>query len=71
VSGFWQVTLGGKPLYHYSGDSKRRGAANGDAIPDPPGTWHVITASSFSRKGSTTTTHTSTSTSSTYSYPYP
>ena len=70
--GFWQVTLGGKPLYHYSGDHKKKGAANGNGFPDPPGTWHVITASSSSKgKGSTTTTHTSTSTSSTYSYPYP
>lgn len=70
--GFWQVTLGGKPLYRYSGDHNKKGATNGNGIPDPPGTWHVVNASSSSKgSGRTTTTHTSTSTSSTYSYPYP
>jgi predicted lipoprotein with Yx(FWY)xxD motif len=68
--GFWQVTLGGKPLYRYSGDNNQKGATNGNGFPDPPGTWHVVTASSGNGGGSTTTTHTSTSTSSTYSYPY-
>jgi predicted lipoprotein with Yx(FWY)xxD motif len=65
--GFWQVTLGGVPLYHYSGDNGRKGSANGEGIPDPPGTWHVVKASGSAKSTHTTTTS---STSTSYSYPY-
>ncbi len=65
--GFWQVTLGGDPLYHYSGDNHKKGSVKGEGIPDPPGIWHAVTASSSTK---TTTTTTTTSTSSSYSYPY-
>lgn len=42
-NGTWQVTLGGLPLYHYSGDHAS-GDANGQHIHSFGGTWHVITA---------------------------
>jgi predicted lipoprotein with Yx(FWY)xxD motif len=42
-NGMLQVTLGGLPLYHFSGDSAK-GAANGESIKSFGGTWHVISA---------------------------
>jgi predicted lipoprotein with Yx(FWY)xxD motif len=42
-NGMLQVTLGGLPLYHFSGDSAK-GAANGEDIKSFGGTWHVIAA---------------------------
>jgi predicted lipoprotein with Yx(FWY)xxD motif len=42
-NGTLQVTLGGLPLYHFSGDSAK-GAANGENIHSFGGTWHVISA---------------------------
>jgi predicted lipoprotein with Yx(FWY)xxD motif len=42
-NGTFQVTLGGLPLYHFSGDSAK-GAANGESIKSFGGTWHVISA---------------------------
>ncbi len=42
-NGMLQVTLGGLPLYHFSGDSAK-GAANGENIHSFGGTWHVISA---------------------------
>jgi predicted lipoprotein with Yx(FWY)xxD motif len=42
-NGTFQVTLGGLPLYHFSGDSAK-GAANGEGIKSFGGTWHVISA---------------------------
>jgi predicted lipoprotein with Yx(FWY)xxD motif len=41
--GMLQVTLGGLPLYRFSGDSGR-GTANGEGIKSFGGTWHVISA---------------------------
>lgn len=41
--GMLQVTLGGLPLYHFSGDSAK-GAANGENIKSFGGTWHAISA---------------------------
>jgi predicted lipoprotein with Yx(FWY)xxD motif len=41
--GIFQVTLGGLPLYHFSGDSAK-GAANGENIKSFGGTWHAIAA---------------------------
>jgi predicted lipoprotein with Yx(FWY)xxD motif len=42
-NGMLQVTLGGLPVYHFSGDSAK-GAANGEGIKSFGGTWHVISA---------------------------
>jgi len=42
-NGMFQVTLGGLPLYHFSGDGAK-GAANGESIHSFGGTWHVISA---------------------------
>jgi predicted lipoprotein with Yx(FWY)xxD motif len=64
--GFYQVTLGGDPLYLFADDSGR-GQANGKGIKSFGGTWHVI-ATSASKQPPTTSTS-STTTSSTYSYP--
>jgi predicted lipoprotein with Yx(FWY)xxD motif len=41
--GFYQVTLGGIPLYHYGGDHKK-GDAKGNGIKGFGGTWHVVNA---------------------------
>jgi predicted lipoprotein with Yx(FWY)xxD motif len=43
ADGSFQVTLRGKPLYHFSGDSAK-GQANGEGIVAFGGTWHVVTA---------------------------
>lgn len=59
-NGFRQLTLNGKPLYLYAGDSQKR-AATGEGIVSFGGTWHVIKASGGT-KGSNQTTSTSTST---------
>jgi predicted lipoprotein with Yx(FWY)xxD motif len=42
-NGTLQVTLGGLPLYHFSGDSAK-GQADGENIHSFGGTWHVISA---------------------------
>ncbi|HTC59432.1 MAG TPA: hypothetical protein VK691_04860 [Solirubrobacteraceae bacterium] len=42
-NGVLQVTLGGLPLYRYSGD-QARGEANGQSIHSFGGTWHVLSA---------------------------
>jgi predicted lipoprotein with Yx(FWY)xxD motif len=64
-AGFYQVTLDGRPLYHFSID-KKKGAAAGQGIVSFGGTWHVVKASAASKGGSTTTgSSTSTSTTST------
>jgi predicted lipoprotein with Yx(FWY)xxD motif len=57
--GFFQVTLGGRPLYRYAGD-KARGDANGQGIVAFGGTWHVVTASSHKTGSSPMTTGSST-----------
>jgi predicted lipoprotein with Yx(FWY)xxD motif len=67
-SGFYQVTLGGKPLYMFSGD-KKKGQANGNGIKSFGGTWHVIATSASKQDTPTTTTTTTQTTTSTYSYP--
>ncbi len=66
--GFYQVTLGGDPLYTFFGDERKKGKATGNGATSFGGTWHVI-ATSASKKDTPTTTTTSTTTSSTYSYP--
>jgi predicted lipoprotein with Yx(FWY)xxD motif len=61
-NGFLQLTLGGHPLYTYSGDSGR-GTALGDGIKTFGGTWHVIAdGSSSPSSGGTTSTGTTTTT---------
>ncbi|HEY5261978.1 MAG TPA: hypothetical protein VIJ33_07675 [Solirubrobacteraceae bacterium] len=55
-NGMLQVTLGGLPLYHYSGD-QAKGEANGQDIHSFGGTWHVLpVASDASPPASTTPT---------------
>lgn len=44
-NGVLQVTLGGLPLYRYSGD-QAKGEANGQSIHSFGGTWHVLSATS-------------------------
>jgi predicted lipoprotein with Yx(FWY)xxD motif len=44
-NGALQVTLGGLPLYHYSGDHAE-GDANGQSIHSFGGTWHALSATS-------------------------
>jgi predicted lipoprotein with Yx(FWY)xxD motif len=70
-NGFYQVTLGGDPLYMFAEDSGK-GQANGNGIKSFGGTWHVIATSASKQDPPTTTTSTTTttqSTTSTYSYP--
>lgn len=67
--GFDQLTLDGRPLYRFSGDS-RKGSAAGQGLMSFGGTWHVVKESRSSSGTTTTTTTTSTTTSSSpYSYP--
>lgn len=69
-NGFAQVTLGGHPLYTYSGD-KQKAAASGEGIHGFGGTWHVSRTSR--PKGPSTTppgpTTSTTTTTPTYTYP--
>jgi predicted lipoprotein with Yx(FWY)xxD motif len=57
-NGALQVTLGGRPLYHYSGDHAK-GDANGQNIHSFGGTWHVLSAASNASPAPTTPTTTS------------
>jgi predicted lipoprotein with Yx(FWY)xxD motif len=43
-NGMLQVTLGGLPLYRFSGDGSK-GATNGENVKSFGGTWHAISAS--------------------------
>jgi predicted lipoprotein with Yx(FWY)xxD motif len=49
-----QVTLGGLPLYHYSGDHAK-GQANGQSIHSFGGTWHVLPATTNTSPAAPTT----------------
>jgi predicted lipoprotein with Yx(FWY)xxD motif len=53
-NGALQVTLGGSPLYRYSGDHAK-GEANGQGIHSFGGTWHVIAATSSTSPATNTT----------------
>lgn len=53
--GFYQLTLGGRPLYTFAEDGAS-GQANGNGIKSFGGTWHVIATSAASRAPATTTT---------------
>jgi predicted lipoprotein with Yx(FWY)xxD motif len=72
--GFYQVTLGGHPLYRFGGDHNKKGQANGNGIKLNGGTWGVVAASAAKGANTTTTTTTTSTTSttstSTYTNPY-
>ncbi len=57
--GFFQVTLGGHPLYRFAPDSQPN-HATGEGIHSFGGTWHVIKAADSSGAGTTTSTGTTT-----------
>jgi predicted lipoprotein with Yx(FWY)xxD motif len=63
--GFFQVTLGGHPLYTFKGDGSKKGTATGNRIANFNGTWHVIKASGGAGNGGGTTTSSTTSTTTT------
>jgi predicted lipoprotein with Yx(FWY)xxD motif len=65
-NGMFQVTLAGRPLYRFAGDTSKRGKARGQGLHGFGGTWHVVTASDPQPTMSTTTTTMTTSTT-----PYP
>jgi predicted lipoprotein with Yx(FWY)xxD motif len=71
--GFFQVTLGGHPLYTFVMDKGKKGIAKGEGLHGFNGVWHVIRSSSAgisSSSGTTDTTPTMTTpTTSTPSYP--
>jgi predicted lipoprotein with Yx(FWY)xxD motif len=43
-NGFFQVTLGGHPLYYFLQDAGKKGSATGQGIVAFGGTWHVVKA---------------------------
>jgi predicted lipoprotein with Yx(FWY)xxD motif len=57
-NGFFQLTLAGHPLYHFIGDSSRRGNAKGQGLRTFGGRWHVVTASGTTPPPPMTTTTT-------------
>lgn len=59
-NGIFQVTLGGHPLYRFSGDRSKPGAVAGQGIHSFHGRWHVITATSTATTPTTPTTTTPT-----------
>ena len=71
--GFFQVTLGGRPLYTFAKDAGKKGIANGEGIHGFNGVWHVIKSSSTGSSASSGTTMTpttpTTQTTTTPSYP--
>jgi predicted lipoprotein with Yx(FWY)xxD motif len=74
-NGVFQVTLAGRPLYRFRGDSSTRGAAKGQGLQSFGGTWHVVAAGAAGGGVSTnpdTTDTTATTTTPGYTYPtYP
>jgi predicted lipoprotein with Yx(FWY)xxD motif len=74
-NGFFQVTLGGSPLYYFMLDHAKKGSVTGEGIPSFMGVWHVVKVSGTGRSTTTGATHTTTSmttstmTTSTYTYP--
>lgn len=53
-NGMLQVTLGGLPLYRYSGD-QAKGEASGQSIHSFGGSWHVVSATSATSPATPTT----------------
>ena len=39
---FFQVMLGGRPLYRYAGDNNSKGSAKGQGVRSFGGTWGVV-----------------------------
>jgi predicted lipoprotein with Yx(FWY)xxD motif len=70
-SGFFQLTLGGHPLYTFKGDGKHKATATGEKIKSFGGVWNVIAAAGGKKGGTNTTTTTSTTTTNPYYPPYP
>ena len=60
-NGFFQVTLGGHPVYRFAGDTQRR-VATGEGIRSFGGTWHVSKAAGSATGTTTTSTATGTTT---------
>jgi len=56
--GFYQLTLGGHPLYTFKGDGRKKGVATGEGIKSFRGTWSVIRGPG--KSGPTTTTSSTT-----------
>jgi len=54
----FQVTLGGHPLYYFSGDRSKPGAASGQGLHSFGGRWHVVTATASATTPTTTSTTT-------------
>jgi predicted lipoprotein with Yx(FWY)xxD motif len=69
-NGMLQVTLGGLPLYHFSGDSAK-GAANGENVKTFGGTWHVMSAATGVAPAPSSTETTPTTTTPTPTTPTP
>lgn len=61
-NGFFQLVLGGHPLYRFAPDGTVKGRASGEGIVSFGGTWHVVKASNTKQQTATTTTTTTTST---------
>jgi predicted lipoprotein with Yx(FWY)xxD motif len=66
-NGMLQVTLGGLPLYRYSGDHAK-GEAEGQSIHSFGGTWHVLSATSDTTPTPTPATPTTPSPTPEYGY---
>jgi predicted lipoprotein with Yx(FWY)xxD motif len=60
--GFFQVTLGGHPLYTFLKDAGKKGIANGEGVHGFNGIWHVIKSSSAATSAPVITTSTTTTT---------
>jgi predicted lipoprotein with Yx(FWY)xxD motif len=75
--GFYQLTVGGHPVYTFKLDGGKRGVAGGEGIRSFGGTWHVLAVASAASGGTGTTPMGATApgTTPTYSYtspiPYP
>ncbi len=68
--GLRQLTLGGRPLYTFVGDSGRAHRSTGEGIASFNGIWHVVAISASRGTAPTPSTTTSSTTSSPYSsYP--
>ncbi len=57
-NGIRQITLGGRPLYRFSGDRAMAGSAAGQGIRSFRGTWHVVTATASTPSPAAPTTTT-------------
>ena len=61
-SGFFQLVLGGHPLYRFVPDGSVKGRALGEGIVGFGGTWHTVKESAAKKQTVTTTTTTTAST---------